>query len=559
MHGNARTYPFCPKYIIVLRVLLASLGAAVVFVLLGGATWNSGVQSLLPAEEAFVIRAQLQSGPSAPVLHLDFDIAPGYYLYRNKIAFVGDATVYGMDEPVLLEGVSIVDKFFGDTVVYQKPWSVNIPLEIRGALEDVRTVEVAIQGCATKPAVCYPPERRVIPIAPLSAEDASIPLIVAATPSEEEAPLYTNQNALLAYFQDNSGWLVLPLFWFFGVLLSLTPCVLPMVPILGGLLVRNRSARGPSVAFSYVLGMSFAYSTAGIAAALLGSSLQGFLQQPAVLLTAALLLVVMAFSMFDFLHVQMPVSWNNRVNRWQQQLAGGSLFRVFALGALSAWVISPCVTPPLVGALIYIADSGDVVLGGSALAALGFGMGLPLLLLGFSAHWLPRGGPWMVYLKRALGVLLLLVAVLLVERTTAVLDRGAESAVTPQTHTRLLFEPVDGWAHLERILAESNGLVMHKLYADWCSSCLEMERTTFRDKRVQLMLSGISPSTHKVRLLVSDVTANTALDRALMKRFQLFGPPVLMFFRDGVEIVNARMVGYVSPEQLLRRLSSLAP
>ena len=519
--------------------------------------------ALLPSDQAFTVRARVEAGQSAPVLRLDFAVVKGHYLYRHKIALIAEGQSYSIGDYLLPAGNAIYDEFFGDVQVYESDWSALASIALKGEIKDVKRVEVALQGCSRKPAVCYPPERRSIDILPLSQSVSQSDLYLSdpldSNATARGAPTfyeqYTRPNSLSNYLATSPVWLILPLFWFMGLLLSLTPCILPMIPILGGMLVSESQSSKRWLAFLYVMGMSLAYSSAGIAAALVGNSLQGFLQRPAVLLSMSGLLVILALSMFDRLNLQAPMFWRDMIARWQKRFSGAKGGQAFVLGALSAWVISPCVTPPLVGALIYIANSGDVYLGGTALMALGIGMGSPLLLMGYAAHLLPSSGAWMVHLKHAFGVLILVSAAFLASR--ALVDTRPNTSSVPasefsQHNAALVFESVDNVAAMKRVLGGHEGLLIHKLYADWCSSCLRMERDTFADERVQAALNQ-----PHMRLLVSDVTAHSPQDRALMREYGLFGPPTLMFFVDGSEIEHARMVGYVDADSMLRAINNL--
>jgi thiol:disulfide interchange protein DsbD len=507
--------------------------------------------TLLSADKAFVVRATLEPGQSAPTLWVDFNIAPGHYLYRDKIELVAKGGSYSLGNYALPAGTSIEDEFFGQTSVYYSTWGLRIPLNLSGFLRDVQEIEIALQGCSIEPAVCYAPERRSVEIVSLGTAAPVSDMSGGSTRS-----LYENPAMLSDYLRRQPGWLILPLFWFFGLLLSLTPCILPMVPIVGGLLSSQNHSSRPGLAWVYVLGMSLAYSAAGVAAALLGHSLQSFLQRPSVLLAMAALLAVLAMSMFDGFILQAPSAWREWVAKWQRRLSGGKYWHVFLLGVLSAWIISPCVTPPLVGALLYIAHSGDAYLGGASLMALGLGMGVPLLLMGYAGHWLPSSGKWMEYLKRIFGVLILVSAAFLASRALPALNLNILwDAGKPTTGAATLrFEPAQDLQTLRRAVASHEGLILHKLYADWCSSCLEMERTTFADARVHQALRASG-----VRLLVSDVTANTPEQRALMRAYGLFGPPALLLFLNGRELEHARMVGYVDADRILDVLRDYAP
>ena len=412
-------------------------------------------------------------------------------------------------------------------------------------------------------------------------------------------------------------WPAVGVFFLAGVLLSLTPCVLPMLPILSSIIVgqgtRVSRSRGLALAASYSLGMATVYTTLGVAAGLAGEGLAASLQSPWVLALFATGLVVMALSMFGAYELQLPAAFTNRVSHASQRLPAGRVAGVFAMGGVSALIVSPCVAAPLAGALVYLSQTRDVVLGGSALFALAAGMSVPLLLIGASAGaLLPRTGAWMNEVKRFFGVLLLGVALwtvqsvlpgslalalwsalaicaaVLVESSHAARDMpitrslwrravaavlaaygllqlvGAASGGTdplqPLAHLArqgggaaaraVRFEPVRSVAELDAALKTAGRPVVLDFNADWCVSCKEMERLTYTDVAVRQRLSV-------ALLLKADVTANNAQDRELLKRFALFGPPGTIFFdAKGYELRPARVIGYQNTPSFFRTLDA---
>ena len=582
-------------------------------------------QTFLEPEKAFRFVARALDERTVAV---EFTVAPGYYLYREKLAFEAAGAVLGT--PQLPPGkVKFDETFRKDVETYRDVLHVAVP--VTQAAAGFRLI-VTSQGCADA-GLCYPPMRSgadislagfggkasVRVLAPVElaepevAGNASAGTTVAGT-----APLAQGGGAdsspLDAALQSGRFWSVIGVFLVAGVLLSFTPCVLPMLPILSSIIVGQQggSSRGRSFALaaSYSLGMAVVYTALGIAAGLVGEGLAATLQKPWVLLVFGAALVAFSLSMFGVYELRLPGALNQRLSDASGRLRGGHAASVFAMGGVSALIVSPCVVAPLAGALVYLSQTRDVALGGSALFALAAGMSVPLLLLGASAGaLLPKAGAWMEGVKRFFGVLLLGVAIWIVQpilpaalglvlwgalavfaavlvwgqRSTAARPAwrnalagalvvlglfewvgAASGAVDPlQPLARfgpgaegradaaaLRFQPVRSSAELDAVLASSSRPVMLDFYADWCVSCKEMERYTFSDQAVRARLS-------KAVLLKADVTANNAQDRELLKRFQLFGPPGTLFFAPrGAEISGTRVIGYQNAARFAQTLDA---
>jgi thiol:disulfide interchange protein DsbD len=398
---------------------------------------------------------------------------------------------------------------------------------------------------------------------------------------------------------------ILPLFLLLGLGLAFTPCVLPMVPILSFIIVGEgtqvRRSRAFILSVAYSLGMAIVYTALGIAAGLIGEGLAATLQNPWVLGLFALLMVVLSLSMFGVYHLQVPAAIQARLMQASGRQSGGKLFGVFVMGAISALIVGPCVAAPLAGALVYISQTRDVVIGGGALFAMAVGMSIPLLLVGISAGaLLPRAGAWMETVKRFFGVLMLALAwwmvapilpswlVMLGWATLGLgygiallrpltggfsiafgvvfalvglaqlvgVASGGRNAWAPLSHLignvekPVQFTRVRSVAELDAVLASAQGkTVMLDFYADWCVSCKEMEKLTFTDPQVRQQMSALL-------LLQVDVTANNADDKAMLKRFNLFGPPGIIFFNgQGAELQNTRVIGYQNAERFARSLA----
>jgi thiol:disulfide interchange protein DsbD len=352
---------------------------------------------------------------------------------------------------------------------------------------------------------------------------------------------------IVALFESGSFWLVLASFLGFGLLLAFTPCMLPMIPILSGIIAGEgrdlNKLRALILSSAYVLGMAITYAIAGVAAAYSGTLIAAALQNPWVLSAFALVFVWLALSMFGYHDLQLPAFLHDRLSSTHHKLRGGHVASVAGMGVLSAIIVSPCVAAPLAGALLYISQTKDVVLGGGALFAMALGMGAPLVVVGVSeGAFLPKSGPWMEGVKRFFGVLLLAVAVWIIWPVVAPLV-----ASKPAPHG-LIFERVNSPAELNEKLRSPGKPVMLDFYADWCVSCKEMESFTFTDAQVKAKMKGML-------LLQADVTANTEEHKELLKRFSLFGPPGIIFFdARGAEIHGLRVIGYQKADKFLMAL-----
>jgi thiol:disulfide interchange protein DsbD len=574
----------------------------------------------LAPEQAFVLQTALREDGQ---LALQWTIAPGYHLYRDRIALRSDGTALAVTLP---RGLRKYDENFGKEMeTYAGQVALQLPWQGRPG----GTLTVSYQGCADA-GLCYPPVEVRYAIDParpgaLAALPAAAPAAATATDTAgAPAPASREDDTSLAQrtLRSGSAWRIGAAFLVFGLLLSFTPCVLPMVPILSSIIVGESHVtrkRGLLLAAAYSLGMALVYTMLGVAAGLAGEGLAGALQKPWVLLTFGALLVTLALSMFDVYQLQLPSALQTRLSNASGNLSGGRLAAVFTMGALSALIVGPCVAGPLAGALLYISQTGNALVGAGALFAMACGMSVPLLLTGLSAgSLLPRAGAWMNHVKKVFGLLLIAVAVWMVTpvltvtagmalwgafailcaaflRVGEAVPQGAgagayasralgvlmllaglfelvgaassgRDVLQPLAHLRgaaggavaasadaaqgseSRFTRVRSVADLERALASSKKPIMLDFYADWCVSCKEMERLTFSDARVQAAMQGL-------QLLQADVTANSEQDRALMKRFSLFGPPgIVLFDASGSEVPQARTIGYQPPEQFLRRL-----
>ncbi|MFZ2652544.1 MAG: protein-disulfide reductase DsbD [Burkholderiaceae bacterium] len=577
-------------------------------------------------------------------IEIRFDIAPGYYLYGDKFSVQASPPGVKLGALQVPKGTVKYDETFQkDVETFRRSVALTLTLaEPATAAFTPFELLVGNQGCADQ-GLCYPPTQRTLRVdagqggAPMRVSLLSEVQAASATPTpvaggggavSEGIGMAgsgaAERGGFAAALDSKSLLWVAGAFVLAGLLLSLTPCVLPMLPILSSIIVGQSGAptrgRGLRLALTYSMGMALVYTAFGMAAGLIGEGLAAALQNAWVLGAFALLLVVLSLSMFGAYELQMPAALQSRLAQWSGRLQGGRYAGVFAMGGLSAVIVSPCVAAPLAGALVYISQTRDLVLGGVALFAMAVGMSAPLILLGLSAgSVLPRAGAWMERIKHAFGFMLIGIALWIVAPVLPVwaamvaaaalllacaVFLGAferlEQAVTPRramtksagillavlaalqlvgaaSGGRDVLQPLAHWSGsrarpasaaaglepalafqgvanldaLDTVLKRSTRLVMLDFYADWCVSCKEMEGLTFTDDSVRRRLGEMT-------LVRVDVTANSADDKALMRRYGLFGPPALLFFRPGGEELSAaRVIGYQDARTFLNHLSRL--
>ncbi|UQV45977.1 protein-disulfide reductase DsbD [Janthinobacterium lividum] len=603
----------------------------------------------LDPELAFKFSARMQDPSTVAVTYV---IADGYYMYHERFKF--EAVGAKLGTPVYPAGKVKFDETFQKNVeTFRKTLTITIPVEASG----VFTLKATGQGCSDK-GLCYAPQdataqlvgggggqskapgaglpsKFALPGAPAvdtaavngpqaqaspgvsvlsipQADITSTPEPVAVAPvAVSAAPAQSEMGKIEAALKGGKLLVIVPLFMLLGLGLAFTPCVLPMVPILSSIIIGDGAkvsrSRGLLLSLTYALGMAIVYTALGVAAGLAGEGLAAQLQNPWVLGFFALLMAGLALSMFGLYELQVPAFLQGKLTSVSNQQSSGRLAGVFVMGAISALIVGPCVAAPLAGALLYISQTRDVVIGGSALFAMAVGMSVPLLLVGVSAGTLlPRAGAWMDAVKRFFGVLQLGVAWWLVSPVLSgavqmlgwtvlfvgygmyllVGKSGAKNAwiakafglvfavlgamqlvgvasggrdpLAPLAHLgggqvhAQPFTRVKTVAQLDAALAQLNGKpALLDFYADWCVSCIEMEKLTFVDPAVREKMG-------QAVLLQVDVTANDADDKAMLKRFQLFGPPgIIMFNPQGQEIAQSRVIGFQNASTFLTSLRKL--
>lgn len=581
--------------LLLLLSLLAAPAQASSQDLLGSLGIQASAQpKFLKVDEAFALESEQQGNK----LLLTLRLADGYYLYRHSISVKGDNLAF--EPPVLPAGTEHEDDFFGKTRVFYQELQIPVTLTQVG---DAASLRISYQGCTD--GLCYPPTDKRIPVQPLAATgDAG----QTGSADAIEAPASSQQDRLAAALGSQGFWLSIAAFFALGLGLAFTPCVFPMYPILTGIIAgagqHLSTRRAFLLSFVYVQGMAVTYTLLGLVVASAGLKFQAALQHPYVLIGLSVMFVLLALSMFGLYSLQLPSSLQTRLSGLSNRQQGGSVVGVTIMGMISGLVCSPCTTAPLSGALIYVAQSGDLWLGGAALYALSLGMGLPLLLLGTSGgKLLPKAGAWMDVIKQLFGFALLAVPILLLSRllsdqvaTLLWLGWGLvlcgylyhhnqhrphsvgkslggfvlllammglvvmgkdlllpEPGVKASTETQApRFVRIKTLDDLKTRLEAARGKpVLLDLYADWCVACKEFEHKTFSDPEVRARFADMV-------LLQADVTANDDADVDLLNGLNVLGLPTLIFFdRDGNEVSGQRVTGFMGPAEFLGQLDKL--
>jgi thiol:disulfide interchange protein DsbD len=537
----------------------------ITFALVFGAI-SAHAQNFLAPEQAFQVSAEYQSNQEI-VLHAK--PAKGYYIYRESIKFkiVKNTDAVQLGLPQLPQGKIKFDENFGKELeTYPKDFSILLPL-INNKNASGMVLSMELQGCADK-GICYPPMELRFTLSGLQSTVNGV-LYEEGAATESSAPkklglseLWSARDdagLLTSMLQNISPVVLLVSFFILGLALALTPCVLPMLPIMSSVIFGSKNERHRNIsklrssvlALSYVLGMAIMYSVAGMITAALGASIQSWLQNPWVLSAFALMLLALAASLFGFYELRLPQALHNKIDRIAGKQEGGSVIGAFMLGAISTLIASPCVTAPLAGVLAFIAQTGSIPMGGVLLFVMALGMGLPLMLFAIGARGLlPKAGAWMTIVQRIFGVLLIGLAVW-VASPIFTSSKTSSNETMHQLESGLTFQRVTTSAQLEAALmqAKQKGQpVLLDFYADWCVTCKEMELLTFSDKKVKAALSTY-------QLIQVDVTKNTVEHQRILKQYALFGPPAILFFdSSGDEKVSRRVIGFMKAERFLERL-----
>ncbi len=551
-------------------------------------------QTFLPVNEAF----QFDFDQQGTILFTGWEIAPGYYIYKHKLEFI--AKNAKIKVPELDPGVEIEDEFFGKTEVYFDELVVVSRLSEIG--EDA-VVKIRYQGCA-EAGLCYPPEVITIPLSMLN-KASDMP----NKTTDTAASAGNNSNDFVNKLAEQDFLTNLAVFFGVGMLLAFTPCVFPMFPILSSLIAgqsKLSTKKAFALSFVYVQGMAVTYAALGLVVAAVGGQIQGYLQSPAVLISFSLLFVLLAFAMFGWYEIKLPEKFMTRLTNVSNQQKGGNYTGVFFMGVLSGLIASPCTTAPLSAALLYVAQSGDYLVGGLTLYVLSLGMGLPLLLLGTSGgKLLPKAGAWMEQVKMLFGFVMLVVPLVLLERIlewNTILLLGsvwlvitalflhhwqsqeqasklkttlwaaavlfmiggvltAKHVLMPPAKVTAVTTASDGkfkllpdLAALREEVTQANQqgkIAIVDLYADWCVACKEFEKYTFSDDKVKQAFKDFS-------LLKLDLTVTNEVSKEIYQTFNVVGLPAILFFdAQGNELSNLRITGFQSAEEFTAHLEKV--
>jgi thiol:disulfide interchange protein DsbD len=596
---------------------------------------GSAQPAFLPPDQAFGLEASVSD---AHTVLANFKVTPSYYLYRDKVSFSvknGSAKIGKLNMP---QGDLKQDPNFGEMMVFHQSFQVEVALINNSPVAQNIILEATYQGCSEN-GLCYPPINKEIklllpapagvaaaaPVAPkittsLKSPAKTDPAVSPALAKPDSAGAPSENSKIAQIFKQKSFWLVVSFFFGAGLLLALTPCVFPMIPILSGIIVGRghhvTKMHGFLLSLAYVLGMAVTYSAVGIAAGLSGSLLSSALQTPWVLGSFAAVFVLLSLSMFGFYELQLPSALQSKLSGTSNRLHGGHLSGVFVMGALSAVIVSPCVAAPMAGALLYIGQTHDALLGGVALFALAMGMGVPLLLVGASAGaLLPKAGAWMEAIKNIFGVMMLGVAIWLVSSLLPLgvvmllwaallilsaiylhaLDAlphgssgwnklgkgigiivlllgialligalsGARDILRPlgalssgqavaQTQAQMQFERVKNLAELDARIAQARGKTV--MLDFYADWCVSCKEM----ENITFADTRVQAQLKNSVLLQIDLTANSEDDKAFLQRYALFGPPAILFFdRQGSELADFRVIGYQNPEQFLAWIKNI--
>jgi len=560
--------------------------------------WAGQTDSVLPETEAFLFETIAMDDTT---LSARFTMEDNIYLYKDKVEIISLTDGISIGELSFPESVTKDDPHFGVVEVFFDLIEVGIPITRKPGSGNKLEIEAMFQGCVDE-GICYPPSARLITVdLPELTENSS------NSKASQNSKNLSEQDQIQQDIEENSWWMTILKFFGFGLLLALTPCVFPMIPILSGLIMGQGDitrSRAFMLSLVYVLAMALAYTVAGVIAGMLGANIQAALQKPWIIITFSMVFVALAMSMFGYYELQLPASWQNKLSNLSNKQKSGSYIGVGIMGFLSAIIVGPCVAPPLAGAVLYISNTGDPVVGGFALFAMSMGMGVPLLLIGASAgKWMPQSGGWMNVVKAFFGIALLGMAIWFLSRiipgpvTLALFGilallssvfwfryaikngvkgkmigvffvfkliliaigvvqiigaiRGNSDFMNPLTKYETHFVKIKSYEDLEKAIVETDKPVLLDFYADWCVECIRMERASYSKLPVQKELE-------RFLVLKADVTDQDDIDKELMKKFKIVGPPATLFFDQNNQLIKqSSFFGFKGPVEFVEHLQKI--
>jgi len=567
----------------------------------------SYAQQPLPTEQAFPLTVNLIDKHT---LALTWRIAPGYYLYKDQVSISSsDKNQIKLGHIQWPAGIDKKDSIRGAYQIYSGNLMIAIPLEMPSNKDKILSIHIGYQGCSAN-GFCYTPVHKIVET---DLSQASPPQTLTAQVKHIAQTLDADTDAVESILKGKSFFFICLTFLGLGLLLAFTPCVLPMVPILSGIIIGHRrhltTWKTFFISLSYVLGMATSYAIAGVLIALIGGHLQASLQKPWIIIVFSAFFILLAFSLLGFYTLQLPSRWQTTLSHFSHRFKQGNFFSIFIMGAVSSLIISPCVSPPLVGVLAYVAETGNTWLGGTALFLLGMGMGIPLLIFGAGAgKLLPKSGPWLQNIETTMGFLMLAFAVWILGRilpgyivlflwglllmgfgiTIGKFKQSVKEKSLWRTSLAPLIliygiiliigsslgnhDPLHPWesskkhshpshvtviTHMSQLddallkAKQEKKLVLLDFYADWCISCIRIEREIFTQPSVQRLLNQFT-------LLKIDVTNNNDFDKAVMARYNVIAPPTFLFFgRHGKRLSQATIVGEVTLEKMQAKLTKI--
>ena len=561
-------------------------------------SWTGQLDSVLPEDQAFKFET---IAIEAETLSARFTMDKNIYLYKDKVELISLTDGISIDSLTFPKSVSKDDPHFGQVEVFFDQIEVDVGITRKKGSSNKLDIEAMFQGCVDE-GICYPPSQRLITV--------DLPEMTAGSTQVkggQDTSELSEQDQIQSDIEKSSWAMTILRFFGFGLLLALTPCIFPMIPILSGLIMGQGEitrSRAFMLSLIYVLAMALAYTAAGVIAGMLGANIQAALQKPWIIITFSMVFVALAMSMFGYYELQLPASWQNKLSNLSNKQKSGSYIGVGIMGFLSAIIVGPCVAPPLAGAVLYISNTGDPVVGGFALFAMSMGMGVPLLIIGASAgKWMPQSGGWMNVVKAFFGIALLAMAIWFLSRiipgriTLALFGilallssifwfryamkngikgkmvglflvfkilliaigvvqiigaiRGNTDFMHPLTKYETHFVKIKSYDELNKAIKGTDKPVLLDFYADWCVECVRMERATYSKLPVQKELD-------RFLVLKADVTVQDDIDKDLMKQFKIVGPPATLFFgKDNQLIKQYSFFGFKGPEDFIEHLQKI--